>query len=235
MKTAVSLYEFMPYGAPELLQSRQEHMARALVLGSALTVALYAAAVALTALIASAPVRLPSPTHFTITPEPPPPLNPDLPHQVATPVTPKLLFAIPVPVPEAPVDQPIAAPGDVLKSASQPATEGNGITIQAQVGDTLPALGDYVYFEELPVPITQITPTYPDLAREAGVEGTVMVNVLVGKDGRVIEVQVDKKRQVPMLNDAALAAARLWVFKPALSNNQPVAVWTAIPFNFRLH
>ncbi len=38
-----------------------------------------------------------------------------------------------------------------------------------------------------------------------------------------------------MLNDAALAAARLWVFKPALVNNQPVAVWTAIPFSFGLH
>jgi len=40
---------------------------------------------------------------------------------------------------------------------------------------------------------------------------------------------------VPLLNDVALAAARRWVFTPALSNGKPVAVWTAIPFHFRLN
>jgi hypothetical protein len=37
---------------------------------------------------------------------------------------------------------------------------------------------------------------------------------------------------MPGLDEAALAAARQWVFKPALSNNQPVAVWVAIPMRF---
>src|SRR5262245_4046239 len=42
MKRAVTLYEFMPYGAPELLESRRSHMSRALVLTSAAALALYA-------------------------------------------------------------------------------------------------------------------------------------------------------------------------------------------------
>jgi protein TonB len=237
MKSAVSLYEFMPYGAPDLLQSRRERMALALVLGSALAVALYAAAGVLTALIASAPVSVPPPIVVTVIPQPPP-LVPTLVPKAEPPAATKTPVAgIPIPVPDAtvPKDQTIAAQPDMSKVAPQSTSDGGGLVIEPQAVDTLPGLGEYVYVEELPVPITEITPPYPDVPRDAGVDGLVMVNVLVGRDGRVIDARLDPKHQVPMLNEAALAAARLWVFKPALANDRPVAVWTAIPFNFRLH
>jgi protein TonB len=54
--------------------------------------------------------------------------------------------------------------------------------------------------------------------------------VLVGKDGRVKNVKVI--RGVTGLNDAAVDAIRRWVFKPALSNNKPVAVWVEVPIDF---
>jgi TonB family protein len=38
-----------------------------------------------------------------------------------------------------------------------------------------------------------------------------------------------------MLNDAAVNAVKQWVFKPALSNNKPVAVWVAVPVRFSLN
>jgi protein TonB len=97
----------------------------------------------------------------------------------------------------------------------------------------LPKFGEYVYVEELPEAITKVPPSYPDLAREANVDGTVMVQALVGKDGKVKDTKVVKS--IPMLNDAALAAVKQWVFKPALSNNKPVAVWVAVPVKFSLH
>jgi protein TonB len=40
---------------------------------------------------------------------------------------------------------------------------------------------------------------------------------------------------VPVLDDAATKAVKQWVFKPALSNNKPVAVWVAVPVRFSLH
>jgi TonB family protein len=58
--------------------------------------------------------------------------------------------------------------------------------------------------EELPEAITKVAPTYPDIAREAGVDGTVMVQALVGKDGRVKDTRVVKS--IPMLDAAAAAA-----------------------------
>jgi len=41
-------------------------------------------------------------------------------------------------------------------------------------------------------------------------------------------------RSIPMLDEAAVTAVRQWVFKPALSQNRPVAVWVAVPVRFAL-
>jgi protein TonB len=59
-----------------------------------------------------------------------------------------------------------------------------------------------------------------------------MLRVLIAKDGRVAEVHID--RSVPMLDDAAVEAARKWVFKPALANNRPIAVWIVRTVRFTL-
>lgn len=94
-------------------------------------------------------------------------------------------------------------------------------------------VGEYIYVEELPEAIVRVPPVYPDAAREAGVEGTVMVQVRVCIDGQVMESHV--VRSVPMLDEAAVEATRQWVFKPALSEGRPVSVWVAIPVRFSLH
>ena len=96
--------------------------------------------------------------------------------------------------------------------------------------DPMPLFGDQVYVEEPPEVITRVEPQYPELAREAGVSGTVKVQVLVGKDGRVKDACIVES--IPMLDAAAVAAVRQWVFKPALSNGRPVALWVVLPIRF---
>jgi TonB family protein len=95
-----------------------------------------------------------------------------------------------------------------------------------------PKFGDYIYVEELPEAITKVPPTYPDAARRAHIEGTVMVQALVGKDGRIHDTKIVKS--IPELDEAAVAAVRQWIFKPALANHEPVAVWVAVPVKFSL-
>jgi len=86
----------------------------------------------------------------------------------------------------------------------------------------------------LPVAVHQAKPVYPSVARRAGVEGRVVVRVLIGTNGRVLEAQVGKS--VPVLDRSALTAARQWVFTPALDGSgHQVPCWVAIPFVFRLH
>ena len=89
------------------------------------------------------------------------------------------------------------------------------------------------YYEEAPVPIEEVRPAYPQIAIDARVSGTVLLQVLVGVDGRVENVRV--VRSIPLLDGAATDAARRWVFRPARVSGRPVRVWVALPVRFSLH
>ncbi len=93
--------------------------------------------------------------------------------------------------------------------------------------------GEYLHVDELPEALVRVAPVYPDAAREAGVEGTVLVQARICIDGQVMQVVV--QQSIPMLDQAAIDATRQWVFKPARAQGEPVSVWVAIPVRFSLH
>ena len=97
----------------------------------------------------------------------------------------------------------------------------------------LPKLGEYIYVEQLPEAVTKVPPEYPEEARRAGVQGTVMVQARVMEDGTVGDAKIVKS--IPLLDDAAAACVRQWRFKPALAKGKPVSVWVAVPIQFSLH
>ena len=232
---SVSLYQFMPYGAPELKEVARKYLVRALGVASAAWLVLFMLSMGTSALLSHRARE----TSVVVVPyrelAAPPPLTQDAPPpQVAItqPVAPPTVgVAVPVPDAEAPPEQTIASQEEIAQTT--PGVDaGKGDLVVAPPSDDLPQFGEYVYVEELPEAITKVKPDYPDIAREAGVDGVVLVQALVGKDGKVKDVRVVKP--IPMLNDAAIAAVKQWVFKPALSNNKPVAVWVAVPVRFSL-
>ncbi len=232
-----SLYEFMPYGAPELMEVAKRYMFRATISGIGAIVGVFGIMFIVNLIIAQQQKSIPVVQMQVSDLAAPPPLTQDTPPpqvQVAPAVAPPAA-AIPVPVPdaEAPKEQTIMSQEEISTATPGVSEETGSQIVVAPSEDELPKFGDYVYVEELPEAVTRIPPTYPDLAREAGVDGTVMVQALVGKDGKVKDVRVVKS--IPMLDDAAKAAVRQWVFKPALSNNKPVAVWVGVPVKFSLH
>jgi protein TonB len=109
---------------------------------------------------------------------------------------------------------------------------GAGDSLVVDTGGGLPGPEDYVAYEKEPELVSPPEPEYPEIAREAGVEGTVLVRVLVGEDGFVKDMVIIQS--VPMLDDAAASAAQTAVFKPALQKDKPVAVWMVIPIEFQL-
>ena len=234
----VSLYEFMPYGAPELMEVAKRYMFRATLAGIGTIMGAFVLMFVVNLIITQQQKSIPVVQMQVSDLAAPPPLTQDTPPpQVqVTPAAAPPAAAIPVPVPdaEAPQEQTIMSQEEIATSTPGMAEAGEGQQIVvAPSEDDLPRFGDYVYVEELPEAVTRIAPIYPDLAREAGVDGTVMVQALVGKDGKVKDVRVVKS--IPMLDDAAKSAVRQWVFKPALSNNKPVAVWVGVPVKFSLH
>ncbi len=80
--------------------------------------------------------------------------------------------------------------------------------------------------------VRQIKPEYPALARQARIEGTVMLQATIGKDGTVQNLRVISGH--PMLTAAAIAAARQWLYKPYYLNGEPVEVETQINVIFTL-
>lgn len=240
-RTSVTLYEFMPYGAPDLMEVAQKYMFRATMMGMATVMGIMLAFALTNFIIAKQQSAIPVVQMQVSDLAAPPPLSDDTPPEqikvVDPAAAPPALAAIPVPVPdaEAPPEQTIMSQDELSAATPGVNTEGDGnqIVVAPPAEDETPAFGQYVFVEELPEAVTRVAPQYPDLAREAGVDGTVQVQALVGKDGRVRDVRVVKG--IPMLNDAAVAAVKQWVFKPALSNNKPVAVWVAVPVKFSLH
>ncbi len=130
-------------------------------------------------------------------------------------------------------EQTIATQEELSQTIGAGETGTGDSLVIAPPSDDTPAFGEYVYVEEMPEAVKKVQPEYPDLARQANMEGTVIVQALVGKDGKVRDTKVVKS--VSVLDDAAVAAVKQWVFKPALSNNKPVAVWVAVPVKFTLH
>lgn len=78
-------------------------------------------------------------------------------------------------------------------------------------------------------------PRYPRLAKEMGVRATVVVEVRVDRDGRVVASRLASGDDSGLgFNEAALKAARSARFEPARLRGEPLAAWTTIEFEFRL-
>jgi len=77
-------------------------------------------------------------------------------------------------------------------------------------------------------------PVYPPRCLRMGIEGRVRVRVLVGENGKVQEVTLDRSSGESALDESALEAVRTWRFEPARRNGVPVRAWAIVPVEFKL-
>ena len=83
-----------------------------------------------------------------------------------------------------------------------------------------------------PTQIKKVNPVYPPIAQSARVQGVVIIEAIIGPDGRVTEAKV--LRSIPLLDAAALDAVKQWVYTPTLLNGVPVPVIMTVTVNFTL-
>ena len=83
-----------------------------------------------------------------------------------------------------------------------------------------------------PVKIHDVRPVYPPIAREAGVTGVVILEVVIDADGNVAESRV--LRSIPLLDQAALNAVKEWKFEPTYLNGAPTPVIMVVTVSFNL-
>jgi periplasmic protein TonB len=83
-----------------------------------------------------------------------------------------------------------------------------------------------------PVRIAGGPPQYPVIAREAHVQGTVILEAVINERGRIERLRVLKSE--PLLDAAAISAVESWRYTPTLLNGVPVSVLMTITINFTL-
>ena len=158
----------------------------------------------------------------------------------------------PVPVPDAMLAPDVQefATMDVVDRASSEGGTGNdlggfsenidwgkGDVKVETIKDVDPSPDDFLPVEKEPrfdMARLQGLVKYPDMARKAGIEGTVRVNALVDKTGKITKVMVvDSDNKA--LDQAALDAVRNYgTAVPAIMNNEPVSCWVTVPITFKL-
>jgi protein TonB len=80
--------------------------------------------------------------------------------------------------------------------------------------------------------IRKVTPNYPPLARQARIQGQVVLQAEISREGTIQNLQLISGH--PMLAPAAIEAVKQWRYKPYLLNGEPVAVETQVVVNFSL-
>ncbi len=227
------------YGAAELKQSLRPNLRRALLIAVVFHVAVIGGPKLYTVLFAHhGDERIHVVQKFKVLAPPPPPLSKTPPPPVATQQTvapPSVGAPVPVPDTEAPKEQTIATQEEIATfnpNASDSGATGQLVIVAPQEDDT-PKIGEFVYYEQEPVLISMPKPEYPELARDANMEGRVTVSILVDKDGTAKKTEV--KKSVAMFDDSAVKAASQSRWKPAMNNSKPLAVWVDMPINFTLH
>ena len=88
--------------------------------------------------------------------------------------------------------------------------------------------------DKAPIPKIPIRPVYPEIAQEAGIEGTVYIQFFIDARGNVTEAWVLKGIPNTGLNEAALDAVKKSKWKPAQQRDKKVGVWQTVPVKFEL-
>ncbi|MBC8181658.1 energy transducer TonB [candidate division KSB1 bacterium] len=97
----------------------------------------------------------------------------------------------------------------------------------------------FIPYDEPPHPIGGFTAIqkklkYPEIARKAGIEGTVIIYAKINTQGIVINTKVVKPLGNSGCNEAAIKAIKQVRWKPAMQRDKPVTVWVSVPVKFKL-
>lgn len=133
------------------------------------------------------------------------------------------------PAPDAPVIPPDPVPDAPVPD--KPVQEAAPVAPPAPPAPPAPA--------EIPVDVRAAyannpQPAYPSTSRRLNEQGVSRLRVLVGPDGRVQQIMLDRSSGFSRLDQAAMAAVRDWKFAPARRGDGAFATWVIVPINFKL-
>ena len=176
----------------------------------------------------------PAAKHVEVPKLPPPSLD----KIVAPTVIPDTIPQLPDPTPPPPV-VPAPVPAGIPGGSVDGKLGGEmGGKLQGVAGGIVFPEDGRVHIErnqQLPLlPVSQEYPTYPEEARKKQLEDQVIVRYVIGKNGRVIDVQIIDHAKEPMFDQATVEAIKQWRFRPMIKDGKPVEVVHELAVNFEL-
>lgn len=78
------------------------------------------------------------------------------------------------------------------------------------------------------------SPKYPEIARRRGFEGNIVIEVLVGSNGIVLDLRISSSSGHPILDRAAVRSIKNWTFEPGMKGEENVEMWVKVPIRFEL-
>lgn len=189
----------------------------------------------------------------------PPPVNPDIEEPVVPPTPPPVEppavamveFLTPEPVPEGDQDenqtmQTVDQLAEAPNFGAETVEGENTVIFDGEIGtsevpdvivDTSPGPGDFVSVEQEPVPVNiadiKSLIGYPQLARDAQIEGTIVARILVDKFGNY-EKHIVTRDAHPLIQDEVEKHLSKLQFTPAIQGGRPIKFWVNVPFKFTL-
>ena len=119
---------------------------------------------------------------------------------------------------------------DEAAKVEESAASAEPQAVEENKGVTLPGTLQMAY------PRYRINPMvpYPGLARKRGQEGTVILQVLINREGRVDDLEVKTTSGYGLLDRAAVSAVKNWSFEPGRKDGKKIAMWVRVPVTFQL-
>ena len=149
---------------------------------------------------------------------------------------------VPVTRPQAPTPQTSTQPQTVAPPVEQVVVEQGSLQADAAIETPAAAPLNAMPANAGPLPGVRLEyadappPPYPRDALRDGLEGTVLLQVLVDTDGRPLEVLIQRSSGHRRLDDTARRhVLRRWSFRPAMKDGQAVRAWGLVPIDFYLH
>jgi TonB family protein len=101
-------------------------------------------------------------------------------------------------------------------------------TVEKFAAGAVKAEGDI----EPPKLIKEVQPVYPEVARQARVQGVVILSVKSDEEGKIVDAMV--LRSIPLLDQAAIDAVKQWVYEPYVKDGKPVPIVFTVTVRFVL-
>jgi len=149
----------------------------------------------------------------------------------------KLTKKVPIPDPTPEEPEPIREPEPEIEPEPLPPDVEFLIGVPEPPppsGPLLAGVGDVT--NPVLIPETKVQPDYPELARVARLEGSVILQAIIHEDGSVGNLEILRCNRPNMgFEDAAVDAVRQWRYEPATQNGRPVEVYFTVFVEFKLH